>query len=323
MKGVNGLLAFFIFTLFAVVVLTIKGGITDLWLLLSDPTIPLGVLYWIIPLDILMFSGVVGYLCYAIHLLLRRRGNAVAVAKLALGLIFFMNLIPVFIEFMLGIPFDQSLLYTHAKVILQSFVYSSVCFFYLIYSKQVKATYPQGHARTVDEVVFVGLLAIPVTIYVLSFAGVGYEPVIRDLGPDEYSDGIVYFEKPDGMSLTETDYEGTTTHIMDGQERVVVTGTYYFGDRSEFFERFYRQASLSFNEGETMGTMARDVSGRTAKGFFYMGRSIQVYEPHPYLWSVYLVFDDTSDKAASVAELKPVGMNSSNLNQVMDSVCFS
>ncbi len=177
-KGVEGWLSFFIFTLIVSCVINFIMGIIDVSSIFEDKTLPLTYLYGLAFLDFLYIGGLIGFAIYTIYSFVKLKPNAVFLGKMYLILIFLTNFIGVIFSGVTGEPLaNETSFLDSSSMIFRSLIFSVIWFLYLTYSKRVNNTYPKEKRKSyvIDKVFFFCILAIPLVIYLLAFVGTTYE----------------------------------------------------------------------------------------------------------------------------------------------------
>lgn len=176
-NGIGGWLAFFIFTLFISIIINFIAGIEDVFSVLFDPEILISTKIWLGTLDVLLFVGIISFAVYTIYSFIKLKQNAVSLGKMYLVLLFLTNILAIIFSSLAGIPLaGETSYFDSTSIIFRSLVYSGIWFAYLSWSKRVKTTFPIYHRKTytIDKILFFGILAIPIAIYLLTLVTLSY-----------------------------------------------------------------------------------------------------------------------------------------------------
>lgn len=152
-KGIGGWLAFFIFTLAISIPLNLFFGVLGVLADLSDPTFSFPSNLIFIFLDVVLVVGVIGFLFYSIYSLYKIKSNAVSVAKMALGILFFSNCFPLIVSLIVGDYLDVA-------SSIRWLIYPIIWFLYLTNSKRIEATYPTKERATYKRDIILFLIVI-------------------------------------------------------------------------------------------------------------------------------------------------------------------
>jgi len=171
--GVAGWLGFFVFTLAMAIPLNLMIGVSDVFSIIDNPENTTSVVWALVPIDILLFAGIIFFAIYSIILLVKRKPNAIVVAKMYLIILFVNNAFYVLFSTVSGDTTDSSSILSDSMII-RSLFYTLIWFLYLSFSKRVKNTYPKDQRKTFpfDIIAFVIILAIPATIYIFALIGI-------------------------------------------------------------------------------------------------------------------------------------------------------
>lgn len=338
-KGVGGWLSFFIFTLFISVILNVISGIEDVSSVISDPELLFSTKLWLVPLDALLFIGLIGFTIYTIFSLIKLKPNAVSLAKLLLILTFVTNLLLVIFTSVSGEQIPESG-FIDSTLIFRSLFFGVIWFLYLTYSKRVKNTYPISTRKTytVDKIMFFSIAAIPIAIYLLAFIGLSHPEnkgivnqeadIKRVLAENEYSDGRVFFKKPADLEI-QKNYSGITPlYILSKGDEMSITlvSDLVDTDHKAYFDDFYNGAYEGFSQGyELDWTLINEEQTITESGFEYIKKSIRLHGENIFVLTVGAIFDDSSSRLAGFVYFAPESNSvyASYLDEVTNSIKFS
>lgn len=173
-KGIEGWLSFFLFSLFVSIIINFIAGISDISGIFETAGLTNSWLYSLVFLDILYFGGLIAFTIYTILAFSKLKENAVSLGKMYLILIFSTNLISVIFSALTGEPIATETSYLDSsQIVVRSLVYSVIWFLYLSLSKRVSNTFPKESRKTntFDKLFFFAIIAIPIVIYSLVFIG--------------------------------------------------------------------------------------------------------------------------------------------------------
>ena len=146
-----------------VIILNFIIGIEDISSVVSDTEVLASTKLWLVPLDALLFIGLIGFTIYTIFSLIKLRPNAVSLAKMYLILTFLTNLMGMIFS---GVTGELQLLDVMAMFellaeLLAMVIAGVIWFLYLTYSKRVNNTYPKEKRESyaIDKVFFFSILA--------------------------------------------------------------------------------------------------------------------------------------------------------------------
>ena len=341
-RGVGGWLSFFIFTLCMSIILNFIIGIEDISSVVSDTEVLASTKLWLVPLDALLFIGLIGFTIYTIFSLIKLRPNAVSLAKMLLILTFTTNLLLVVFTSISGEEIPESAFIDSASLIFRSLIFSVIWFWYLSVSKRVKNTYPLQTRKTytIDKILFFGILAIPVVIYFLGFVGLASESsttmelgeslkIKRTLAENEYSDGRIFFKNPLNLEI-QKDYAGVAPlYILSKDEEMSITlvSDLVDIDHKEYFDAFYKEAYDGLRQDYELDyTVIKEEQNTNVNGFEYIKKSIRIDGEEIFIWTVIIIFDNNSNKIAGIGYFAPQNKNSvysSYLDKVTNSIKFS
>ena len=342
-KGVGGWLSFFIFTSCMSIILNFIVGIEEVSSIVSDTEVLASTKLWLVPLDTLLFIGLIGFTVYTIFSLIKLRPNAVSLAKMYLILTFLTNLMGMIFS---GVTGELQLLDVMAMFellaeLLAMVIAGVIWFLYLTYSKRVNNTYPKEKRESyaIDKVFFFSILAIPLVIYLLAFVGTTYETSLnstiqnieikRTLAENEYSDGRIFFMKPLNLEI-EKDYSGVAPFFIlskDEEMSINIISDLVDIDHKEYFNSLYKVLYDGLRQGYELDTTIIKYEQTTnANGFQYIKKSIRIEGEDIFIWTVIVIFDNASNKTAEIVYFAPQSKNSiysSYLDEVTNSIKFS
>lgn len=342
-KGIGGWLSLFVFMLFASIFLHLVLAIIDIGAIIEETTLTGPYLYGFLFFNILFYLFIIIFAIITIYAFLKLKANAVSLGKMYLILIFLTNLIVVAFSILIGEPIDaQASYFDNSITIFRSMLFSVIWFLYLTYSKRVKNTYPIDERKTYtkDKILFAVILAIPIVMYSLSLIGNAYLiaegnamtelEVERELQENEYSDGYIFFMKPDKLDIQEEVIDSVKVYTLSKDDNItinILSGVSYLNQQS-YFNDVFDLAYSAVSEGYELDySIVEETSDKTSNGFDYIKKTIKIGEGElALIWSVAIVFDSESKKTAEMAYMSFEEYDAENkpyFHWIIDSVKFS
>lgn len=342
LKGVGGWLSFFIFTLVVSIVIDFIVGIEDISSVVSATDILTSSKIWLGTLDVLFFAGIIGFIMYTIYSLSTLKPNAVSLAKMALVMTFTNNLLLVIFTSISGQEIPESTIFSNSSVLIRSLIFSVIWFWYLSVSKRVKNTYPPQTRKTytIDKILFFGILAIPIVIYLIGFIGLAAQnstvmnisqsfEIKRALVENEYSDGRIFFKKPLDLEIKKEYIGVAPVFVLSKDEDMSITlvSDLLDTDHKKYFDEFYNEAYDGLSQGYELDyTVLKEEQTTNANGLEYIKKSIRIDGEDTIIWTLMILFDNSSNKIAGISYFSPKSKNSvysQYLGEVTNSIKFS
>lgn len=168
-KKIGGLLSFFLFTIFASIVLTVITGINDVSAVLKIPELTKIWQNIIALLDIIYFAGFIGFMIYTIHSFSTLKSNAVSLGKMYLTLTLSINLIGLISSTFNGETMTTGDFLEVHKSAIRGLIYGTIWLLYLAISKRVHDTFPveKREVKRNDKIFFSVILALYLIMFSL------------------------------------------------------------------------------------------------------------------------------------------------------------
>jgi hypothetical protein len=243
---INGWLSFFLFSISLGGILTLIQAFTTFNI--SNYEIGGGVLvtYIGVVTDVLFTSGLLIFCTYTLYSFLNYKRNSVGIGKLYLILLFFSNILALYGGMESG--FEENSFFGSSTQIARSLIFSVIWFLYLMLSKQVNEVFPKQN-RVVykrDKILFGLIILIPILYlsFVLLFSFISEKNKQSnvftgiELNANEYSDGRIAFEKPDGFVVEKmVDGNDLFYRLTQGESiSMTIYSTFDTKDTKEYFE---------------------------------------------------------------------------------------
>jgi len=274
----------------------------------------------------------VGYFCLAVYIIisfLTYKPNAVALGKAYLIIVFIFNLL-----FLIGGDYESTGFYSLAETI-RSLIWGVIWFMYLTYSEQVKELFPkkQRTIYTRDKILLLAIVG-PVFIWLLySFAlgfalsfKEGYDSAIeemiieeRTLSENEYTDGRIIFQCPDGLNIEKFEEEDEIIYVLSQDDiSITIYSAFDNTDTPEYFEEIMQGWSEeSLNDFEYV--VKEDQHDFLNGNSFYL-RALQ-YETEPVIkWTFSLLFNKETGKCCVISYYSMT--DTDHLKELINSIRF-
>jgi len=338
--GVDGWLAFFIFGLVVSIIVNFITGVEDFNSIISGREFTFSNKIWLGTLDILLYLGIILFQAYTIYALSKIKHNAVTLAKLSLVIILVVNISTLIVFQLVDEPLEGTNIFGSSTFLFRSFIFCTIWFLYFTYSKRVKNTYPVANRTTptLDKIFFSVMIAIPLVFLLLTYIGVNTQseiPVsdnelelLRTLNPDEFTDGITYFIKPEYMEINRS-HVGVVPYFIltDDEAYITILSENYNEDKKEYLDAFYRESYVGFSEGYTLDLSdITENKGTTSNNLEYLEKFVVINGESKYKWGVVVIFDTSSDKLTRMTYFTPfksISRFNAQKKKLMDSITFS
>ena len=270
---------------------------------IADYDIGLG-LFWAnigMVCDGILLLGYTALAVYIIISFLTYKPNAVLLGKAYLIIVFIINVI-----FLIGGEYESKGVFSLSETI-RSLIWGVIWFLYLTHSEQVKRLFPKKQ-RTIftrDKLLLTAIVG-PVIIwlffsFVLGIAlgfkeglsQINKEKLIdeRTLSENEYTDGLIIFECPDGLiaEKQEMDDGDTFYTLYNDDVSITIFSAYDENDSPEYFEKIMQDwTNDSFSDFEY--DVEKDRHELLNGNSFYL-KTLQ-YETYPVIkWTFSLLFN--------------------------------
>lgn len=229
---IRGWLSFFLFTVF------LGGLFSALYPIFTfDPSEYDGSSFLALA-DVGLGVMMLGLACYTIYSFIKRQPNAVFLAKMYVVVVFVSNLLLLiegdFSDYGLG----------SLPKILRSLLWSIIWFVYLLYSKVVEEVVPKEYRKlkNTDLYILATFIFFPLVCIAIEIKQIISEQDIQEnamiemasLKANEYTDGRIIFERPEGFSCKSQDIEGLKVYTLECESIGEITlCSDYESDRSQ------------------------------------------------------------------------------------------
>lgn len=153
--------------------------------------------------------------------------------------------------------------------------------------------------------------------------------VERELGENEYSDGIIFFIKPNDLEI-QKNYSGLFPYytLSKGEEMAfVIISDISSLSQEEYFDSFFQEAYDGISQGyELEYSVLETIKDKTANGFDYIKKSIRIEGEDSHVFSVVVIYDNESQNIAGISYISSENKNAqyqNYLQEVVNSVKFS
>lgn len=323
LEGVEGWLAFFIFTLVLSIIVNIVVFFVDVTDMLTLPDflpsdIVLGILF-----DAALLLGASGMAAYAIYVLTKRTPNAISTVKWYLALVFLVQATTLVVDWLAGgILLEEAYFGMDATAAtVRSLIYSVIWLTYFGQSKRVDNTYPEKKRQSsmTEKLAFFIILGATIVFYVLFIIGINtveeaanpYQEVElqRSLTEGEYSDGVIYFTPPDDLSI-EKEYDGIYPYfsLYEGEEigMSLMSFSTEGYTREQYFSDFFQGSLESVSGGYELDYEDFiNKQSETGNNLEYTEKTLLIHGEDDFLFGVVMIFDTSSDITAALTYFAP------------------
>lgn len=194
-----------------------------------------------------LYLGIAGLAFYTILSFTNYSPNAVGLGKTYLIIVFTTNLL----AFLIG-DFEETGFNSFSKI-LSRLIWQGIMFSYLLFSEQVNSLFPKQKRKMYKrDKIFISAIVTPIIFWFLFCFVIGIYEEIREkklynelfinenaLSANEYTDGLIIFELPDGLLLekhkTEEDAVYYTLHNDDIS--LTIYSVFDDNDTQEYFDK--------------------------------------------------------------------------------------
>lgn len=268
---------------------------------------------------------------YTVHSFLKRKPDAVFLAKL--------YTIVLFVTTLLILPFYSGAEESSAvmlAIVLQAAILSTIGFLYFTYAKQVKEVIPKPSRKVLrrDYYIVWAFIAVPLIVVVTAFvqkvaASIGeeqYEPILQSsLSLNEYTDGRVAFTIPEGMQIEQgymEDGGGVYYSLSSEEVNMQILST----DDPDASQENYDAAWGATKEGFEIAEGTYDITAdgsSTINGNPYFYRTAQFDTDPSTSWSFIILFDEKSGIACMISIIQEGNGRTYDTFALLNSIRFA
>lgn len=229
---IRGWLSFFLFTVFT-------GGLfSALYPIFTyDPSEYDGSSFLALA-DVLLGIMLLGLSCYTIYSFVKRKPNAVFLAKMYIVVVFASNLMS-----LIGGDFTDKGMGSLSQIV-RSLLWSVIWFVFLLYSEVVEEVIPKEYRKlkNSDLYILVAFILIPLVCIAVGIKQVFAEQSVQEnamiemtsLKANEYTDGRIIFKRPEGFSCNSQEVKGLKLYTLECESIGEITlCSDYENDRSQ------------------------------------------------------------------------------------------
>lgn len=265
---------------------------------------------------------------YTIYSFVKRKPNAVFLAKMYTIAVFVSNLL----SLISGGEFAESGFGSLAQVV-RSLIWGVIWYLYLCFSNQVKEIIPKSYRKVLNrDYYFMGaLIFVPILLLGIGIADmqtINQEKEDQfissnNLSYNEYTDGRIIFTKPDGYTCEKYELENPHIILYDlelGEEAWIRICSDYDTDMSarnfnSYWENWQDESLKNYSQQEICNEK------RYINSNPYYIKSVEYNTEIPIIWHYVMLFNSHTGKVCVVSYFQ-IGENTSCLEDLLSSIRF-
>lgn len=264
---------------------------------------------------------------YSIYAFLKRKQNAVYLAKVYIVAVFASNIIT-----LLGGEFEETGIGSMPRLI-RSLIWSIIWFLYLIFSQQVNDIIPKSYRKVFIRDYYITAAFIIVPLFML---GIGIADIqsqhdkaeaqfisSTDLAYNEYTDGRIVFTKPEGFTCDKQEIGDPKITLFDLELSdcawVRICSDYDSDITTKNFNSYWE----NWQDSELKEYSHKEILNekRSVNGNPYFIKTVQFETENPIKWHYVLLFNTQTGKVC-VLSYYQLGYSENYLDVILKSIRF-